>query len=505
MKRIFALILAISLLFAGCAAQKPELSLGGATEILLSDDGVTVDGKDATFDGTTSLIPAVYTKNDILYYPEGKDFTFGDAAEGEAHSAQAADAHTVVHITQPGTYRVSGTLSKGQIAVDLGERAKENPNAVVRLVLDGVDLTCTVAPAIIFYNVFECGSSDEENAQAVVNTEAAGANLYIADGSTNTVNGAYVARIYESYELSEDGTKVEDYETLHKYDGAVYSCMSMNVLGHGTLNINAENEGLDSELHLTVDGPTVNINSANDGINTNEDGVSVTTVNSGKLNITVNGKSGEGDGIDSNGWLVINGGSVTASACGTSGDAGIDSDLGIHLNGGTVTASGNMMDRIGESTSTYAVFHFTERQEGGKTYRLKDAGGNTVLEATPQNAFASLILSSPDLKAGTYTLWQGDTQLKTATGGFGGHGGGMGRGERPEDFDPEKMPKDFDPEKLPAPPSDLDPEKMPTPPDWKHPEGERPQSPYFSEKIIPNLEFTPELSIKDGENQFVVE
>ena len=535
------MLLAITILFVGCTAPKATLSLEGAVEIVLSDNGVTVDGADAAFDGTTSLIPAVYTQNDILYYPEGKDFTFGAAEDGEAHSAEEADAHTVVHITAPGTYKVSGKLSNGQIAVDLGENAKDDPNAVVNLVLDGVDLTCKVAPAIIFYNVWECGSDDEKTAQAEVDTSKAGANLWLADGSENTVNGSYVARIYESYELSDDGKTVEDYETLHKYDGAVYSCMSMNVLGRGTLNIFAENEGLDSELHLTLDGPTVNINSANDGINTNEDGVSVTTMQSGVLNITVNGKTGEGDGIDSNGWLVVNGGTVIASACGDSMDSGIDSDLGIHLNGGTVIASGKMLDRIGESKSTFAVFNFMTEQAGGAVYTLKDKNGNTVLEATPQNNFTSLILSSPDLKEGTYTLWQGEAQLSVAQGGGMRFGGGRPQGDfdpenmpegfdpqnmpegfdpqqMPEGFDPENMPEgfgpggrpeNFDPEQMPAPNGDFEPEKMPAPngdfdPEQMPKRGERPDG---DSQSGPNtaMEFTTEFTIQSGENQFTVQ
>ena len=175
-----------------------------------------------------------------------------------------------------------------------------------------------------------------------VDTSAAGANVLIADGTINNVTGSYVARIYDpdSVVLSEDGMTVEDSEKLHKYDGAFYSKMSMNVdggeAGTGVLNITADNEGLDTELHLTINGGTINITSGNDGINTNEDNVSVTTVNGGSVNIQVTGETGEGDGIDSNGWLVINGGAVTAAACSNSGDAGIDATMGITINGGTV-------------------------------------------------------------------------------------------------------------------------------------------------------------------------
>ncbi len=246
------------------------------------------------------------------------------------------------------------------------------------LILNGVDINCSVAPAVIFYNVYECGTADAETAARDVDTAAAGANVLIADGTINNVNGSYVARIYKSYELNEAGTEVVDSKKLHKYDAAFYSKMSMNVNGDtegtGVLNINAENEGLDSELHLTINGGNINIISGNDGINTNEDGVSVTTVNGGVLTIRVSGETGEGDGIDSNGWLVINGGTVIAEACSISGDAGIDSDMGIHINGGAVIATGNMLDWISESTQNYAVFSFAARESAGATYTFKNIG-----------------------------------------------------------------------------------------------------------------------------------
>ena len=85
---------------------------------------------------------------------------------------------------------------------------------------------------------------------------------------------------------------------LWKQDGAIYSYMSMNVGGSGSLELTADNEGLDTELHLTINGGNIHIYSGNDGINTNEDGVSVILINGGK--ITVAGGFGEeGDGIDS--------------------------------------------------------------------------------------------------------------------------------------------------------------------------------------------------------------
>lgn len=403
------------------------------TEIVLSDEAITVNGEVVS----NSSDAAVYTANDVVFYLEGQGFTYGEGTETDEHSQEEADAHTVVHITKPGTYSLSGKLSAGQVAIDLGEDAEEDPNAVVNLILDNVDISCSVAPAVIFYNVYECGSTDEEAASMTVDTSAAGANVYIADDSVNNVDGSYVARIYKEYTLSEDGTEVVDNKKLHKYDAAFYSKMSMNVNGDtGVLNIQAANEGLDSELHLTMNGGNVNITSGNDGINTNEDGISVTTINGGELNIVVNGATGEGDGIDSNGWLVINGGSVTTAACGFSGDAGIDSDMGICINGGEVAATGNMFDRIEGGKQNYAVFTLNNRVTGGTTVSMKDADGNVIGEWTPANDFMYFVVSGADLTADSYTLWNGETELGTSSstgmmGGFGMGGRGMMDGQMP--------------------------------------------------------------------------
>ena len=222
---------------------------------------------------------------------------------------------------------------------------------------------------------------------------------------------------------------MKEAKKLHKYDGALYSKMSMNVsggeAGTGTLEIVADNEGLDSELHLTINSGNIHILAGNDGINTNEDGVSVTTINGGTLRIEV---TGETDGIDSNGWLVINGGMVIAAACSDSADSGLDSDNGIYINGGIVIASGNMYDAVDGGDQTYAVFQFAQKQSGGQTYTLKNAAGETVLEMTPENAFQYLVVSAPGLAEGEYTLWCGDTQLGASTGSVGGPSGAMDGG-----------------------------------------------------------------------------
>lgn len=480
------------------ASSSPSVSIeqpANETTIKLSENNVTVDGQTA---GTEQA--PVYVSNDIIYYEDRETYEsgnpYGEGTESERHSAQDAVAHTVVNITAPGTYRISGQLPLGQIRVDLGEEASEDPSAVVTLILDGADITCEVAPAILFLNVYECDNGwSTETATFQVDTSAAGANLILAEGSKNKATGSHVARIYK------DNTEEKK---LWKQDAAVYSYMSMNVDGTGSLEINADNEGLDTELHMTINGGNINIFAQNDGINTNEDGVSVTTINGGNLHI-VAGLSEEGDGIDSNGWLVINGGTVIASA-NPAADAGLDSDMGSYINGGTVVALGSTMDWA-ESDSEQVTMNlqFAEYKDSESAIVITKEDGSYVFAYDPSDdevlgehtrRYMGAILSSPDFAVGdTYQVFIGGTITGTETAGIydvssitafdestqQGYTGtdvmmrpdGMGGG-RPE-FPEGEFPQMPDGER-----PDWVEGEAPTMPNGDHPmhpEGERPQMP----------------------------
>ena len=413
---------------------------GAETALVLSDQTVTLNGSTVS-QGTDG---AVTVSHDIVYYQAGQGEDYGEGTADDEHTADEADAHTVVTIRKAGTYRVSGSLSAGQLAVDLGDDAKTDPSAVVTLILDGVDITCTVAPAVIFYSVYECDAdfvaydneeTDNYVSSPTVNTSAAGANVILADGSMNNISGSYVARIYQ------EGTT----KKLHKYDGAFYSKMSMNLggesQGDGVLNLTAENEGLDSELHLTINGGVINIRSQNDGINVNEDGVSVVTVNGGTLQINA-GLGDEGDGIDSNGFLVINGGSVYATANQASPDGGLDADGDILLNGGYVVAAGVRSDAVSDdSAQQFIQLDFAALLPAGSQIQLSDGDGAALLSFSLEKSAQSIVFSSPDLKQDVDYALTVDGVAQQYTGASSG-GMGPGSGGQPPEMPDDQQPGD---------------------------------------------------------------
>ena len=244
----------------------------------------------------------------------------------------------------------------------------------------------------------------------------------------------------------------------------------MNISGSGKLEIVAENEGLGSEMHMTINGGDIKIKSGNDGINTSEDNISVFTMNDGNVSIQVTGETGEGDGIDSNGWLIVNGGSVNTASCATSSDAGIDADKGIYINGGTVVASGNMAAEIADGEQHAVSFMSREKLEAGEKYEIKDAEENVVMEISPSNAFSMLAVSSELLTDdGKYTLWLDDVQIAEGmSGAMEMPGPGMMPPEGFKDGERPEPPEGFKEGERPEPPEGFKGGKHPEKPGEKN-------------------------------------
>ena len=330
------------------------------------------------------------------------------------HSSDEAYKNAVLHITKAGNYTLKGDWH-GQIRIDLGEESFDDPTKKVILTLDGVNIECTVASGIVFAEIFECDNEWEYKSAHIysVDTSNAGAVIRIADGSENKISGSNIFRLLKpKYKEENSDDTYPAQKKLLKVDGALYSYRSMNIEGDsGVLNITSSFEGINSELHLTVNGGNVNINSQDDGINVNEDGVSVLTVNGGNLHICA-GLGDEGDGIDSNGYLVINGG-VVISAANPAADSGMDSDRGSFVNGGTVVSLGSTMDwaKADNTTTSQAILNlrFAEQQNADEAIIVTDKKENIIFaydaekdEAMGKNSrtYSGAVISSPDIKIG---------------------------------------------------------------------------------------------------------
>lgn len=412
MKKYFTFIffIPVILLLNGCLKETDIDS----TLILLSDDVITVNGEEISINEKNS----VYVGADIIYYEEGQDDTYGEGTVEDAHSKEEADMHTVVTITKPGVYKVSGKLSYGQIAIDLGKDVRDNEEAVVTLILDNAEINCSVAPAIIVYHAYECGSSKKKDATPYVNTDHAGFHLILAKDSKNYISGSYVAKIYKDDTTMEE-VNSGDAKKKYKFDGAIHSEVSftINAEENGKLNVKAENEGITGALHMTINCGYIMIDSCNDAFNTNEEKSSVFTVNGGTL-LCNSGFGKEGDGIDSNGYIVINDGFILSCAHSDTEDKGLDSDEGIYIHGGEIIATGNDYDEISEeSKQGFFVFELTDKISAGEIVLITDKENHPLIAYQAINDYSILIYSQSEIKLEDYYFYK----VSSVTGNLKNH------------------------------------------------------------------------------------
>ncbi|MEA5037149.1 hypothetical protein SDC9_32476 [bioreactor metagenome] len=232
------------------------------------------------------------------------------------------------------------------------------------------------------------------------------------------------------------------------------------VINDGSVTITQSYEGLEG-FAITVNGGQIDITSTDDGMNAgggadgsgfmmggggfDKDSFSSALTNSGDLpQLTINGGvisvfSSSGDGVDSNGDLTINGGTlyVEANNNGNSAiDAGAESGGTCVVNGGVVLAIGSSSMAEGfDSSSAQAsiMYNFDTSAQVGTTISLTDASGSVLLTYTSSLSFNSVIISMPDLTIGsTYTLTIGsiveNITLDEPAGSYGSVSSGFGGG-----------------------------------------------------------------------------
>jgi len=307
----------------------------------------------------------------------------------------------IINIKESGTYEFTGSLSDGQIAIDSNKIVGN-----VNIVLNNVNISCQKAPAIFIYNAKNDPASYEVNIQ-------------LADGSTNTISGGKIKQSVEGWEdqsnllyyvekgYDDDGTYYERY----KYDAAISSDVSLKFNGTGLLTVNAfEKEGIESKRHITINSGNYIINSLDDAINACTNGESVITINGGTVLANVSSNAEEGDGIDSNGSIYINGGKVFAFASEKSQDSGLDSDTGIYINGGYVVGTGNMADEVSDySEQGFLQMRFTNQITKDALVTILDESKNPIIAFKTDRAYSILTVSSPKIQDGEHYAYEGGT------------------------------------------------------------------------------------------------
>ena len=355
---LISLLILVSLVLSGCGSTKSTKTT--------TDGSGNSSSAETTETADSSNLEELFSSRDL-----SGDVQTADAVKitlsgntATASSSNVSISGSTVTIKAEGTYILSGSLQDGCIIVNVSKEEK------VTLVLNGVSITSkTFAPIYVVQadkvfitlsdgttNTLENGGSfkqiDDNNVDAVIFSKdditingtgtltiksPAGHGIVgkdevtIASGTYNITSAKTAIRGNDSIAIA-DGTFTLNAETdgIHAEDSDDDSVGLVYIKG-GTFNIKAGDDAIHATTTLQIDGGTFNITAAegleatvikiNDGtvsINASDDGInaakksSTTTplveINGGKITITMG--QGDTDGIDSNGNITINGGTV---------------------------------------------------------------------------------------------------------------------------------------------------------------------------------------------------
>ena len=256
--------------------------------------------------------------------------------------------------------------------------------------------------------------------------------------------------------------------TIDSSDDAIHSD-SQVIIADGTLAISSGDDGIHAGSALSINGGSVNISKSYEGlegmtvdigggavsVTASDDGVNAA---GGNDQSSMNGRPGQnqfaaqegvyinisggkvtvnasGDGIDSNGDITVSCGEVYVSGSTGNGNAALDFNGQSAITGGVFIAAGmsGMAQNFGDGSTQGSMLVSVENQAAGSRILLKDSDGKELASFTPEKAYNSVVVSTPDIKQGsTYTLETGssstsvkmDSLIYGSGGGMGGFGGG---------------------------------------------------------------------------------
>lgn len=347
----------------------------------------------------------------------------------------------VLNIISVGDYELTGEVKGMMIAVNTN-----NLKGSINVILNGVDIDTDSkkAPVLYVYNK----DINYTDCKVTVKTVKGSKNYleggkfkkvslvpsdklddyksyYSGDSLDNYSNYTSYYGVYTEDEIENilfakvtadrEGLSDGDPYYFYKGSGAISSDTDLYFEGEGYLSVVSKNkEGIETKGNLVFSGGTGDyfISAKDDCLNTTtKSGENVRNdlvIDVNSLVAIVNDDGDEGDAIDSNGTLTINGGNIYAFAHSSSGDAGLDSDGGTYINGGRIIATGNMADKISDdSKQKYIYVTLNSKVEKDSLIVIKDQDDNIIVAFRTDKTISNLFYSSDDLKYNNFKVYVG--------------------------------------------------------------------------------------------------
>ena len=388
-----------------------------STEQSKQEDNSSDSSTDTSYENSALLENDMFTERDLSgEYSDCIDITLSGTTASCADSSVSISGGTVT-ITAKGTYRLSGTLSDGQIVVNAPDTDK------VQLVLDNAEITKKSGAALY---VIQADKVFVTTVNGSMNTLASTGEFVSTDD--NNVDGAVFAK--SDIVFNGAGTLNISCETKH----GVVTKDDLKI-GGGTYNITSASQGLSGKDSVRIAAGTLNINSGTDAIhseNADDAAKGFIYIAGGTLELT----SGR-DCIDASSTLTVAGGTFNLVSGGGSSSA--------QTYGGTDSESYKGMKSAGVLTITEGTFTIDSfddaihsntdvKIEGGK-FEISTgddgvhAGNETAISGGEMNiskCYEGIEGMTVNISGGKITLTSSDDGINVAGGNDGGMGGGFG-------------------------------------------------------------------------------
>ena len=385
--RTISKAIALALAVSGCAI----FTLHGLTTTASADSSVLTDTalvSSATRSGSTAAYGSALLDAGELFTSRDLEQT---ADLSEAQTITVSDGQQIT-IGSEGVYVLQGSAKNATVIVEADSSAK------VQLVLDGLSITNEDFPCIYVK------SADKVFVTTLSDSSLSVTGTFVSDGDTNTdavifskddltLNGTGTLTISStengvsckddlkvtggSYVISAASKCLEAKDSIRILDGDFTltagtdglhaendedDSLGYVYIGGGSFSVSAGDDGIHGNAFVQIDGGSfqiaaaegieasfvqindgsISIQSWDDGINaSNKSGAYPICVEINGGDITIAMSAGDTDGIDANGSIVINGGTVSIT-----GNSGFDYDGTAQLNGGTVIVNGQTLDSI---------------------------------------------------------------------------------------------------------------------------------------------------------------
>lgn len=429
--------------------------------------------------------PAVYIQQADKCFITLDDGTSNSIADGSSYADADAEANAALYSECDLTLQGSGSL---EVTGNFGDAVKTKDDLVVT---GGTFKITAVSDALVGHDsvkvsggsfAIEAGndgiksSKDDDESKGFIVFDGGSFTVKAEDKG---VNAQTYLRVGENVTLDvdsgDDALHSSAYGringgdvTISAGDDAVHAEYVLEVNG-GSVNVKKCGEGIEGQV-ITINDGTIDVVSNDDGINastassssssesgnagtgeassangamsgqapnasgrmgggqggmTESDANCVLTINGGTIHVET-----EGDGVDSNGYLYINGGETYVSGPTMSGNGSLDSAIESQISGGIFVAAGSagMAETFSGGSQAFALVNASG--SAGDSIQVTDAGGNALASFSPTKSFQCVIVSAPGMADGeSYNLsvnGSATTFQATTTGGMGSMGGGMG-------------------------------------------------------------------------------